>query len=52
VSKFYNWRQRYGRVNEHNGVPRDFWLETWEKETIIGFHVNNPLEAYRRLTII
>ena len=28
VSKFYNWRQRYGRVNEHNGwVPRDFWLE-------------------------
>ena len=19
VSKFYNWRQRYGRVNEHNG---------------------------------
>jgi transposase InsO family protein len=25
VSKFYNWRPRYGRVNEHNGwVPRDF----------------------------
>ena len=24
-SKFYDWRERYGRVNEHNGwVPRDF----------------------------
>ncbi len=53
VSKFYNWGQRYGRVNEHNGwVPRDFWLETWEKEAIIGFHVNNPLEGYRRLTFM
>jgi len=41
VSKFYNWRQRYGRVNEHNGwVPRDFWLELWEKTfslTLLGF---------------
>ena len=28
ASKFYDWRQRYGRVNEHNGwIPRDFWLE-------------------------
>ena len=53
VSKFYDWRQRYGRVNEHNGwVPRDFWLETWEKEAIIRFHVNNPLEGYRRLTFM
>jgi hypothetical protein len=49
VSKFYDWRQRYGRVNEHNGwVPRDFWLEPWEKEAIIGFHLENPLEGYRR----
>jgi len=25
ASKFYDWRQRYGCVNEHNGwVPRDF----------------------------
>ena len=24
ASKFYDWRERYGRVNEHNGwVPRD-----------------------------
>ena len=53
VSKFYNWRQRYGRVNEHNGwVPRDFWLEPWEKEAIISFHWKNPLEGYRRLTFM
>jgi transposase InsO family protein len=53
ASKFYDWRQRYGRVNEHNGwVPRDFWLEQWEKEAIIDFHQNNPLEGYRRLTFM
>jgi transposase InsO family protein len=49
----YDWRQRYGRVNEHNGwIPRDFWLEQWEKEAIIDFHQNNPLEGYRRLTFM
>ena len=53
ASKFYDWRQRYGRVNEHNGwVPRDFWLEPWEKEAIISFHLKNPLEGYRRLTFM
>jgi putative transposase len=53
ASKFYDWRQRYGCVNEHNGwVPRDFWLEPWEKEAIIGFHLQNPLEGYRRLTFM
>ena len=32
VSKFYDWRERFGKVNEHNGwVPRDFWLADWEK---------------------
>jgi putative transposase len=40
-------------VNEHNGwVPRDFWLEPWDKEAILGFHRNNPLEGYRRLTLM
>jgi putative transposase len=53
ASKFYDWRQRYGCVNEHNGwVPRDFWLEPWEKEAIIEFHLKNPLEGYRRLTFV
>jgi putative transposase len=53
ASKFYDWRERYGKVNEHNGwVPRDFWLEGWEKQAIIGFHLKNPLEGYRRLTFM
>ena len=52
-SKFYDWRERNGRVNEHNGwVPRDFWLEDWEKQAIIGFHLKNPLEGYRRVTFM
>jgi hypothetical protein len=33
-------------VNDHNGwVPRDFWLEVWEKQAIIGFRLKNPLEG-------
>jgi putative transposase len=53
ASKFYDWRDRYAKVNEHNGwVPRDFWLEEWEKQAIIGFHLKNPLEGYRRLTFM
>jgi putative transposase len=40
-------------VNEHNRwVPRDFWLEDWEKQAIIAFHLKNPLEGYRRLTFM
>ena len=50
-SRFYDWRQRYGRVNEHNAwVPRDHWLEEWEKEAILDYHEQHPLEGYRRLT--
>jgi len=53
ASKFYDRRERYGKVNEHNGwVPRDFWLEDWEEQAIIGFHLKNPLEGYRRLTFM
>lgn len=50
-SKFYDWMQRYGRVNEHNALlPRDHWLEAWEREAILAFHHEHPLEGYRRLT--
>ena len=52
-SKYYNWQQRYGKVNEHNAlIPRDFWLEDWERQAIIDFHKKNPLEGYRRLTFM
>lgn len=50
VSKYYHWNTRYGKANEHNApVPRDHWLEAWEKEEIIKFHAEYPLEGYRRL---
>jgi len=53
ASKFYGWSRRYGKVNEHNGwIPRDSWLEEWEKEAIIAFHLEYPLEGYRRLTFM
>lgn len=49
-SKFYNWRDRYGKVNEHNAlIPRDFWLTEQEKRAIIDYYYANPLEGYRRL---
>ncbi|RXK81066.1 helix-turn-helix domain-containing protein, partial [Chlorobaculum sp. 24CR] len=52
-SKFYEWQARYGKVNEHNAlIPRDFWLEDREKQEIIKFHLNYPLEGYRRLTFM
>ena len=53
ASKFYDWRTRYGQANEHNSqVPRDFWLEDWEKKAILDFHDRHPLEGYRALTFM
>ncbi|MBU1674106.1 IS3 family transposase [Patescibacteria group bacterium] len=50
-SKFYHWRKRYGKVNEHNGkIPRDFWLEDWEVDAIKLYYRANPDDGYRRLT--
>jgi hypothetical protein len=52
-SKFHDWRARCGKANEHNGkIPRDFWLEDWEKQAIIEFHDAHPDESYRRLTFM
>ena len=52
-SKFYDWRRRFGKVNEHNAlIPRDFWLETWEKQAILDFQTRYPSEGYRRLTFM
>lgn len=48
-SKFFNWQQRYGKTNGHNGlIPRDFWLTESEKQAIIKFFGANPREGYRR----
>jgi hypothetical protein len=52
-SKYYQWKDRYGKANEHNAlIPRDHWLEQWEKDAIIDFQRQFPLEGYRRLTFM
>jgi len=49
-SKFYDWQDRYGKVNEHNAwIPRDFWLTDDEKRAIIDYYHDHSLEGYRRL---
>lgn len=50
-STFCGWKRNYGKAYEHNGwIPRDHWLESWEKDAIVQFHHDHPLEGYRRLT--
>ncbi len=52
-SKFHDWRGRYGKVNEHNAwIPRDWWLTEGEKQAIIRFSFEYPLEGYRRLAFM
>jgi len=51
--KYFDWRRRYGKANEHNAwVPRDHWIESWERQTIIDYFNRHPLEGYRRLTFM
>jgi putative transposase len=53
ASKFHDWRARYGLANEHNAlVPRDWWLELWERTAILEFHAGHALEGYRRLAFM
>ncbi len=53
TSKFYDWKARFGKVNEHNAwVPRDHWLTEAEKESIMTFARQHPLEGYRQLTFM
>jgi putative transposase len=33
-------------------VPRDWWLEPWEKRAILDFHADHRLEGYRRLAFM
>lgn len=51
--KFYEWRKRYGKANEHNAlIPRDHWITDDERQRIIDFQQKFPLEGYRRLTFM
>jgi len=53
LSKFYDWRKRYGKVNEHNhAIPRDHWLTDEEKRAILDYEREYPREGYRRLAFM
>jgi putative transposase len=52
-SKYHDWIQRFGKVNEHNAwVPRDHWLTDDEIARICQFARQNPAEGYRRMTFM
>ena len=51
--KFHRWKKRYGKANEHNAmIPRNPWLEPQERQAIVRFAREYPLEGYRRLTFM
>jgi transposase InsO family protein len=53
ISKFYTWCERYGKDNDHNGkIPRDYWLQEWEKEKIKAFYREHSTEGYRRVSYL
>ena len=52
-SKYFKWKQRYGKALEHNAkLPRDHWLTEEEKQAIVEFYLQYPEEGYRRLTFM
>jgi putative transposase len=52
-SKYHEWKTRYGKENLHNSwIPRDFWLEDWEKRAIIDFFADHTTDGYRRATFM
>lgn len=52
-SRFFSWKSRYGKVNEHNApVPRDHWLADWEREAICDLARAHPSDGYRHLTFM
>jgi transposase InsO family protein len=50
TGKYYDWRKRKDRVNQHNGIiPKSHWILPWEKDAIIEYRYLHPEEGYRRL---
>lgn len=47
--RYYDWKRRYGKLNEHNGqVPRDTWLTSEEINLIVQWYQEHPFDGYRR----
>jgi putative transposase len=51
ISKYYEWKKRYGIPNSHNSnCPRNNWLTTEEELQIVEYARVHVSEGYRRLT--
>lgn len=51
--QFRRWKARSGQANHHNAsAPRDHWITPAERNAIIAFARQYPLEGYRRLTFM
>ena len=49
--RFYEWSRRYGQANRHNApIPRDFWIEEWERQSIVAYYLQHQQDGYRRVT--
>jgi transposase InsO family protein len=50
-SKYYSWKKRYGKANQHNAkVSKCDWLTEEEKQSISKFAREHKGEGYKRLT--
>ncbi|WP_238527707.1 IS3 family transposase [Lentisphaera araneosa] len=50
-SKFYQWKGREGKENQHNGIqPKDFWLTEAERHAVIEYYQSHRREGYRAVT--
>ena len=51
VARYYDWVERFGRPNRHNGkVPCRHWVTPEERAAILEFHALHRDVGYRRLT--
>jgi hypothetical protein len=51
TSKYYEWSNRKGKQNAHNGnIPKKHWILDWERDAIIDHARKHIGEGYRRLT--
>lgn len=49
--QFHRWKSRLGQANFHNApLPRDHWITAGERDAIIAFARQNPMDGYRNLT--
>ncbi|MBD3225430.1 MAG: DDE-type integrase/transposase/recombinase, partial [Caldithrix sp.] len=50
-SRYYDWIQRQGQPNQHNGLmPKAHWLLPLERAAILNYCKDKMDEGYRRLT--